>query len=338
MPGKTATAPNMQGLYGWVGRAGWPPIRSHRSYRRDPKGGLSLSVSRSDDGGRTWYRISEVASPGRDVDNAMLLQLPDGMLLLACRSVRWQESYRLELYQSADTGKHWQKRSVIDRNEGTPGSLGHPDKGVYEPHLYLLANGRLAVMYANEKHVTDSVSYSQIISEKVSGDRGRTWGPEIRVAYAPGNPAARPGMPVWTRLMNGRYIVVFEVCGTDDCNIHYKISADGIHWSPGTGTPVPGQSGAPFILALRDGRLLVTSNRGHISFSDDNGATWEPAAKPWSPPKTYEEDWTQTIWPSLYQTAPDSVAVVTSVKQPSGAHQVIIRFGGLQKRGAGRAD
>lgn len=301
----------------------------NKSYRQNPAGGLSLAISRSDDGGRHWRRVASIARKGRDLDNAMLMRLPDGSLLLACRSVRWQESYRLLIYRSKDEGKSWKKLSVLDANEGAPGSLGHPDKGVYEPHLYLLKDGRVAALYANEKHVTDADSYSQIISEKISSDGGRSWGGEIRVATSPGDHASRPGMPVWTKMKDGRFIVVYEVCGPHKCDIYYKTSRDAVHWPVGLGKPVPAQSGAPFILALKDGRLLLSSNRGNISLSEDNGRTWNLAARPWSPVKTFDEDWTQIIWSSLYQTSADSICIVTSVKRPSGAHEVQIRFGRL---------
>src|SRR5699024_4606274 len=173
-------------------------------------------------------------------------------------------SYRLPVYKSADGGISWERISVIDDNEGEPGELGHPDKGVYEPHFGFLKDGRLAVMYANEIHVTDSISYSQIISEKTSSDNGKSWGKEIWVAYQPGNHQARPGMPVWTQMKNGEYIVVYEVCGPEKCNIYYKVSADGIHWPVGLGNRIPDQNGAPYILSLSDSSLVVTSNKANI--------------------------------------------------------------------------
>ncbi len=104
------------------------------------------------------------------------------------------------MYQSADQGRQWTKLSTIETAEGAPGELGKPDKGIYEPHLYYLDNGQLAVMYANERHVTETPSYSQIISQKVSPDGGATWGKEIWVAYESDHNASRPGMPVWTKL------------------------------------------------------------------------------------------------------------------------------------------
>lgn len=294
-------------------------VSRRAGYPRDPQGGLELQVSRSTDGGQTWAELSTLSDPGRDLDNAQLIQRPDGTVLLACRSVRWQESYRLPVYQSPDQGRKWTKLSTIDMAEGAPGELGKPDKGIYEPHLYYLNNGQLAVMYANEKHVTETPSYSQIISQKVSPDGGATWGQEIWVAYEPGHNASRPGMPVWTKLKDGRYMVVYEICGPEKCNIYYKTSPDGTTWPVGLGTPIPDQLGGPYVLALTDGRLVVTSNSNHVSVSTDLGKTWQLAP----------DAWPNTLWPALYQAGPNQIIAMSSVKRPAGGHNVQIRFGTL---------
>lgn len=305
-------------------------VSRNAGYKKNPKGGYAIEIAESTDKGRHWKPIGLLSEPGRDVDNAAFIQLPDGSILLACRSVRWQESYRLPVYKSTDGGHRWKKISIIDANEGNPGELGHPDKGIYEPHFYFLEDGRLAVMYANEKHVTENPSYSQIISEKISPDYGKSWGKEIWVAYEPGHPASRPGMPVWTRMKNGTYIVVYEICGPEKCNIYYKTSEDGIQWPVSLGTHIPNQNGAPYILSLKDGTLVLTSNKGNISISEDFGKTWHTTAKPWQPRKSYKEDWTQTIWSSLYQTGLDEIGIISTVKRKNGGHDILMRLGVLE--------
>lgn len=302
-------------------------VSVNAGYRKDPNGGLRLQISESDDGGLHWKKISRIIDKGRDLDNAELIQLPDGAVLLACRSVRWQESYRLPVYQSNSLGKTWKKISIIDANEGKQGELGHPDKGVYEPHFCFLKDGRLAVMYANEKHVTDKNSYSQIVSEKISPDFGKTWGKEIWAAYQPGDHLSRPGMPVWTKMKNEKYILTYEVCGPEKCNIYYKISDDGIHWPEGLGERIFNQTGAPYILSLKDGQLVVTSNRVNISISDDYGRTWHQSVPPWDLKKSYAADWTQAIWSALYQAGKNEICIISSVKRDTGGHDIQIRFG-----------
>ena len=55
---------------------------------------------------------------------------------------------------------------------------GVKQRGLWEPHFFLLNDGRLAVTYANEKHAAEKPSCSQTCSEKVSPDGGITWSGE----------------------------------------------------------------------------------------------------------------------------------------------------------------
>ncbi|ACT00281.1 sialidase family protein [Paenibacillus sp. JDR-2] len=305
-------------------------VYRNQGYIEDDKGGTSLEVAISKDKGRSWKAISTISDPGRDMDNGQIVKLKNGDLLLSSRSVRWQESYRLPVFKSTDKGRTWKQVSVIDANEGTRGSLGDPDKGVYEPYFQMLDNGDLAVFYANERHVTETPTYSQTISEKISKDNGKTWGEEIFVAWMPDDAAARPGMPITSMLKNGQYIVTFEVCGTNNCNIFVKNSEDGKTWEPGIGTQVPVQSGGPYVTALKDGSLILTSNSNEVSTSLDKGASWElnPVA-PWS------GTFPQYLWPSLYQTGANEIASVNSTPREQGGHRVEIKFGKIMKQPAG---
>jgi len=296
-------------------------ISKNSGYSKEPKGGLELQISSSTDHGRHWKNIAVISDPGRDLDNTQIIELKDSSILLACRTVRWQESYILPLYKSSDQGKSWKRISIIDSVSGKPGSLGHPDKGIYEPHLYILDDGRLAVMYANEKHVIENPSYSQIISQKISNDNGKSWGKEIWVAYETGHPDSRPGMPVWTKMKNGKYIVVYEVCGPEKCDIHYKISDDGINWPIGLGQPIPNQLGGPFIVSLKNGQLLVTSNAGNLSVSDDYGLNWSKI----------ESAWPQTLWGALYQTGQNEIGALNSPARKEGGNNVQIKYGKIQR-------
>lgn len=295
-------------------------IYQNKGYTLDPSGGNELQLSRSQDNGRTWSEVATISDPGRDLDNGQMIQLSDGTILLAARSVRWQESYRLPVYRSTDNGRSWEFLSTIDSNEGSPGSLGNPDKGMYEPHFEFLSDGRLAVMYANEVHVSETPSYSQIISQKISADNGASWGKEIWVAYKPGENESRPGMAVWTRMKNGKYIMVYEVCGPQKCNVYYKKSDDGTAWPVGLGTIIPDHLGGPYILSLSDGRLVLTSNSSNISISADYGASWQKA----------ESAWEETLWPALYQTGKNEIAAMNSVPREGGGNNIQLRFGELK--------
>ncbi len=113
----------------------------NNGYRLEAGGGTKLGFSLSRDQGKTWEQISTLSHPSRDMDNGQLAFAENGDILLSCRSVRWQESYYLPLYRSADGGRTWEFSSMIDETSGHPGALGNPDKGLYEPHLYRLEDG-----------------------------------------------------------------------------------------------------------------------------------------------------------------------------------------------------
>jgi hypothetical protein len=302
-------------------------VYDNNGYLADPKGGTVLAFSVSCDHGETWRQISVLRHPARDLDNGQMILDREGNILLCCRSVRWQESYQLPVYRSKDSGKTWEFYSIIDEHNGAPGCFGNPDKGLYEPHFYWLQGGRLSVMYANEKHVTEPPYYSQIISQKISDDNGRNWGEEIWVAWDSSNPQFRPGMPVWTRMKNGKYIVVYEVVKLvltqlESADIYYKISEDGIHWDAGIGTKIPKQSGGPFIEQMSGGRLVVTSLSGEISYSDNSGGSWDTIR-----PKAFPK----FLWPSLYVTDSEQLVLFNSCGRKDGGENIQMRVGKFLK-------
>lgn len=303
-------------------------IYENDGYTHDPGGGTELQVARSTDDGRTWSVLATLSDPGRDLDNGHIVELDDGSLLLAYRSVIWQQSYRVQVQKSTNGGSSWSLESTIDSNEGgSPGSLGNPDRGVYEPFMHVLDDDRVVVMYANEKYALDSPAYAQVISMRVSNDDGASWGSESFPVRDLTNSASRPGMPVFTPMANDEWALVYELCGTDDCNAWIKTTDDLFDWGTGLGTRLVNQFSAPYIISLDDGRLVVTSNTHEISISRDFGETF------------YLDD-TQpfehlhvdgNLWPALAQTGSDEIAVVVSAGRPAGfpapGHNIQISFG-----------
>ena len=305
-------------------------IYDNDGYKYDADGGTALEFSLSRDEGKTWEIISRLDHPSRDLDNGQMIVMENSDILLACRSVRWQESYQLPVYKSRDSGRTWEFLSMIDENNGPPGALGNPDKGMYEPHFFFLDDGSLSVMYANEKHVTEKPYYSQIISQRISKDGGKTWGEEIFAVWDPAQPQLRPGMPVWTKLKDRRYMVVFEVVDLrltvlNSAQIYYKTSPDGVTWKPGIGKEIPLQSGGPFIEQLPDGEILVTSLSGEISISTNSGKSWN-TIRP-LPFKTH-------TWPSLYSLGDGRFALLNGCRRKSGGNNVQICIGRLVKEGS----
>jgi len=295
-------------------------------YTHDPAGGTRLQFKSSSDNGRTWTLRGTLSEAGRDLDNAQLVQRADGTIVLAYRSVRWGESYRILVRTSADGGATWGSATTVDANEGAPGSLSNPDRGVYEPNMNVFPNGDIGIMYANEKYALATPAYSQVISMKVSTTGGTSWGAETFPVKDLNNSASRPGMPVWTRMTNGSWVLVYELCGTDGCNGWVKTPADGRTWSSALGQRLPAETGAPYVLSLSDGRLVVTSNTHEMLISRDFGQNWYlDDRNPWGPLSTDDN-----LWPAIIQTASNEIAVVTSAGRApafNNGHNIQIKFG-----------
>jgi hypothetical protein len=284
----------------------------------------TLQLRFSSDNARKWSFLSEVADGRRFLDNGELIQLPDGAVLLAGRSLIEAESYRLPVYRSTDAGRTWNYLSNIDANEGDPGTL--QARGLWEPHFYFPADGRLAVAYANEKHASKRSAFSQVCSVRISPDFGKSWGNEIILAAERGGGKLRPGMPVVERMANGRFIAVYEVVEIGDADVFYKLSDDGAHWPDGLGTRIAGHHAGPWVTSLSNGRLFLTSCAKALSRSDDFGLTWQPvnpSAWNFGPGKVF-------TWPAIYQTGSNEVAVMISRR---GVH---LRFGTFWESTPGR--
>ncbi len=297
-----------------VPKSGWLCVVTHFATNRPSWLGIYQSTNVC----HQWTRLSEVAQPGRKVDNGNLLALPNGDLLLAGRSLIDGESYRLPVYRSTDAGRTWTSLGNIDSSEGAPGTLR--ERGLWEPHLFLLANGKVSVIYSSEKHP----GFSQILSQRVSLDHGAMWGDETSAVAQPGGGRLRPGMGVPARMANGKFMLVYEIVGIGNGDVHYKVSDDGLDWPAGLGTPIEGQHCGPFVTSLADGRLLVTSCENQVAMSEDFGASWARLHPPaWNLGFKFS-------WPAMYEVGTNRLAVLAS------RGSVKIRFGDLPPASSSR--
>ncbi len=252
-----------------------------------------VKIYKSTDDTRSWTYLSTVSDGDRQVDNPILLQLPNGDVLLAGRNLIPRASYRISLWRSSDGGLTWRGPTTVDRNENPGGREG---RGLWEPFLYTLPDGRLTILYANETHFDQG--YPQVISQRISNNNGESWGQET---WAVSKSGGRPGMPVAARMTNGKYMLVYEAClMSPNCAVHYKISEDGSRWGNDLGNAIPDQNCGPWIASLTDGRLVVTSCSNKISYSEDFGATW----------KDSEAAFPSGAWPAIYEIKSGEVAAV----------------------------
>lgn len=301
---------------GWGRLARLPDGRWLAVTTRFQKGAPStLAISSSSDRARTWQPLSVGAEAGRQIDNGELRVLADGRVLLAMRSLVDGTSYRLNLYASDDQGRSWNFLSTIDRNEAPN---GRKDRGLWEPMLSVLADGALSVLYADETLADATPAYNQVVSQRISRDGGKTWQPRASIVAQTGGGKLRPGMPVMARLPDGRYLLVFEICGEDKhCPVSFKVSPDGTRWPQGLGSALPDQRCGPHVMVTAAGTAFVSSCQNEVSWSEDGGAHWQRLPQPaW--PFGFRH-----TWPAVYELAPGEIGVVNNVE----AGAVKIRFG-----------
>ena len=236
-----------------------------------------------------------------------MLQLnnPSNRILLVMRNrlpnCDW---FGLPVVYSEDNARSWQFISQLDQ---TTHPTGRFDRGLWEPFLYNLPNGCVGGFYASELYADSG--YNQIVAQRVSCNGGATWG-NIISAAAQHDGVSRPGMPGVARLANGQTILVFEVCGTDDCNVHFKISNDGMSWPAGLGSRIANQRAGPYVTVAENGRIIVTSAcTNQISISDNNGQTWYENSSPAWNANCY-------TWPAVNYMGSKLVAVSVSENYP----------------------
>ena len=97
---------------------------------------------------------------------------------------------------------------------------------VWEPNIYLDAHGRIVVAFTDERPHTDP-RFNQTLALIISEDGGKTWG-DVKYTVTVPDRTLRPGMPVVTRMGNGKYIMVYEIVRYQTCEIYCKLSDAGI--------------------------------------------------------------------------------------------------------------
>ncbi len=255
-------------------------------------------IYKSTDNGANWEVISYVTDTltGTNSEwNPFLFELEKdcgkykkGTIILAGCSIdpeHKKESY-IRLYFSTDGGYTFDQGVVV-------ASGGGLEEGVWEPFLLQLDDGRLVCYYSDDS----DPEYSQKIVYKTSGDL-ESWSDTTDVV-ASKIYEERPGMPVVTRLGDGRYFMVYEVVdkkGVSGNPVYARYSDDGLDWGNpeyigkevvsyydgekalGSApfcawTPVGGENGTLIVSGtfMRKGESYTGSD---LFISDDNGRSF----------------------------------------------------------------
>jgi hypothetical protein len=109
------------------------------------------------------------------------------------------------------------------------------------------------------------------------------------------------------------------MCGSENCIGHVIYSSDGVTWS-GIGAALPDTFQSVQAVELDNGLIFATSNLTRIIATADFGNTWIRIPQ-W--PFLYG------VWPALYQTGPNEIAMVVTGGGDHGEAGEYIRFGSV---------
>ncbi|GHU20258.1 hypothetical protein FACS1894163_13280 [Spirochaetia bacterium] len=297
-----------------------------------------IKVVISGDEGASWSQgILAASENGASLANAQLAQRKDGQIWLAYRVVlRRGEATDtiLRISSSDDNGRTWQ----ILPNGDIALASSEQFKGVWEPHMGYIGN-TFVVMYANDDLAVVDHGGQQMLYMKKWEETG--WSKEPIVVANGKESNSRDGMPVWSRMKDGRYIVVFEA--TDEnvrypFVIKYKISRNGLDWNvPRHSLYLPEkrmkQGGAPYVITLSDGRLAaslqsdddkarygVEACTDKIYIADPKAASWQYLCDPFP-----TGDGTQAVWNSLAPLSDGSFIALSSTNYPGPGSRIVWR-------------
>ncbi|KAI7784358.1 glycoside hydrolase family 93 [Diaporthe eres] len=206
-------------------------LATWENYSPEPPA-VYFPIYRSTDGGSTWTEIGRVQDTVNDWGlryQPYLYELPSaigrfpaGTLLLAGNSIPTDLSKtKIDVYASTDGGVNWSfVSSVASGGEARPNNGLTP---VWEPLLFVY-NNQLICYYADQRDTRNG----QKLSHQTTTDLVSWSSPADDVRDA-SNYAARPGMPAIVKLPDNNYIFAYELCGSDGCRVHYRITSNPLN-------------------------------------------------------------------------------------------------------------
>ncbi|PWN36396.1 Oligoxyloglucan reducing end-specific cellobiohydrolase [Meira miltonrushii] len=209
-------------------------------------GGVTwFPIYRSIDHGKTWSSFSKVTDQVNGWGlryQPFLLELKQdfggykaGAILLAGNSIPADLSKtKIDLYISTDKGSTWKfLSSVAQGGEATATNGKTP---VWEPFLLFYGN-QLHCFYSDQR---DAKHGQKLVHQ--SSSNLMTWSSVVD-DVVDSDYSARPGMATIAQMGNGNYILSFEYCGKNNCNVYYKISNDPTNWNSVGATQLIAQDG-----------------------------------------------------------------------------------------------
>ncbi|KFY70376.1 hypothetical protein V499_09219 [Pseudogymnoascus sp. VKM F-103] len=220
----------------------WSLLMTWENYAPEPQTKAWFPIYRSTNGGATWSSYSVI----RDTVNGWGLRyqphlhllktefagFPAGTILAAGASVPsdLSEAY-IDLYASTNNGVSWTFVSHIAYGAG-PETVSNGNDAIWEPFL-LLDGNTMVVYYSDQRDPAHAQKLVHVTSTNL-----RTWTAPVNDVTYP-DFSARPGMAIVARIGNtGRYIMVYEYCGSPSCQVYYKVATSPYSFGASTGNPV----------------------------------------------------------------------------------------------------
>lgn len=178
----------------------------------------------------------------------------------------------LDMYKSTDLGRTWTFLSHV--TSAPNAAAGDP---VWEPFIAVV-DSKVIVYYSDER----DPAHSQKLVHETFAD-GVTWSaPVDDVALA--DSILRPGMPVIAQLLDGRYIMTYEIAGLAGTPDFYQISSNPESWNVTSAGTQFASGGSPYVVRLTDGRIAVDAYDGTnnilINTKTDLTGSWVRASTP----------------------------------------------------------
>ena len=214
---------------------------------------------------------------------------------------------------------------------------------MWEPNIYINAYGELTIAFTDERPHSDP-RFNQTLALVTSGDGGKTWSDVVYTVTVPDR-KLRPGMPVVTRMGNGRYIMVYEIVGYPCCDIYCKLSDDGVDWGDPLlqGTRVETSDGLflgsmPYVIWIpqggENGTVIVTAKREgeHIGMRDPGyyHVNYHNGEGPWERIPmliTYNTDTLQAGWSMGMTTIENGEYLIQLAPTPMNRRLMQITYG-----------
>ena len=266
---------------------------------------VSFPIFRSTDGGSTWQRIADVTTselggmrwePELFELDRDLGSVKKGTILCGGLAIENKNGWRngkIKLFKSTDGGVSWTFMTNI-------ASGGDDKHGIWEPFFIIDSQNRLICYYSDCREYE---THSQKLVHQVSTDGGYTWGPVVD-DVAVEQRDLRPGMPVVSKMGNGKYIMTYEVVTEGKPHtgnpVYYRFSDDGHNWGdpkhlgtklvtsggtvPGSSpynvyTPLGGEKGMVIVTSAFQTPSTASGSDLFVNYNYGNGP-WERLSQP----------------------------------------------------------